>query len=412
MVVIVIAFSELSIELHCAISHDWVMIRCIMRYFLRFLCVVLILVSIGLSHKIQGAAAQAELSTWIKTIRAVSNEGLGNREASVASQVLGKQAPDALVSILAGMKGASPLAQNWLRASVESIVHRASKTDSALPLMALTEFLLNEDNAPRGRSLCFELIQSSDAKAGEVLLRGMLNDPSIDLREQAIDQWIASGEEALTHEQASTAKVIFRQALQYARDIEQIRVLADELEKMDHTVDIPDLLGFITDWKVIGPFHNLKRGGFETVFSPEKELLLEETYEGKSGEVSWKFLESDDRFGMVNINNAYEGYQKEVTAYAHHAFISDQERPVQLRLGCKNAWKVWLNGEFLFGRDEYHRGMKIDQYTMDATLRAGRNDILVKICQNEQVEDWTIEWEFQLRVCDETGKAVHSLARN
>ena len=84
---------------------------------------------------------------------------------------------------------------------------------------------------------------------------------------------------------------------------------------------------------------------------------------------------------------------------------------MQLRLGCKNAWKVWLNGDLLFGRDEYHRGMKIDQYIMDAGLRAGRNDIVVKICQNEQVEDWTIEWEFQLRVCDETGKAIHSLAR-
>jgi len=24
------------------------------------------------------------------------------------------------------------------------------------------------------------------------------------------------------------------------------------------------------------------------------------------------------------------------------------------------------------------------------------------------MEDWTVEWEFQLRVCDETGKAIHS----
>ncbi|MDA7525472.1 sulfatase-like hydrolase/transferase, partial [Verrucomicrobia bacterium] len=218
---------------------------------------------------------------------------------------------------------------------------------------------------------------------------GALNDPSNDLREKAVDQWIASGNEALSDNQASTAKVIFRQALQYARDVIQIRALADELEKMEYTVDIPDLLGFITDWKVVGPFHNLDRGGFETVFPPEKELRLDGTFDGKSGEVSWESLSSDDRFGMIDINDAYAGYQKEVTAYAHHAFISDQERPVQLRLGCKNAWKVWLNGELLFGRDEYHRGMKIDQYIMDAGLRAGRNDIVVKICQNEQVEDWT-----------------------
>ncbi|MEZ5327020.1 MAG: hypothetical protein R3F19_18375 [Verrucomicrobiales bacterium] len=29
--------------------------------------------------------------------------------------------------------------------------------------------------------------------------------------------------------------------------------------------------------------------------------------------------------------------------------------------GSKNAWKIWLNGELIFGRDEYHRGAAIDQ---------------------------------------------------
>lgn len=387
------------------------MIRFIMTFFHRPFCALLLLASTGLSSMVLGAATQAELSAWIHTVRSVSTEGQGNLEASAAMQALNEQSTEALVSILTGMKGASPLAQNWLRSSVESIVHLTRQGDDVLPLMELTEFLLNEANAPRARSLSFELIQSNDSHAGEILLRGMLNDPSNDLRRQAVEQWVQAGTNALSDKNPNTAKVIFRQALQYARDIEQIRTLADELEKLEHTVDIPDLLGFITDWKVVGPFHNLKRGGFEAAFPPENELQLNAAYQGKMEEVAWKGLESDDRFGMVDINDAFPGYIKEVTAYAHHAFISDEDRPVQLRLGCKNAWKIWLNGELLFGRDEYHRGMKIDQYIMDAQLRVGRNDILVKICQNEQMEDWTIEWEFQLRVCDETGKAIHSLAR-
>jgi hypothetical protein len=32
------------------------------------------------------------------------------------------------------------------------------------------------------------------------------------------------------------------------------------------------------------------------------------------------------------------------------------------------------------------------------------------VTQNELVEDWTKEWEFQLRVCDATGTAI--LAKN
>ena len=89
-------------------------------------------------------------------------------------------------------------------------------------------------------------------------------------------------------------------------------------------------------------------------------------------------------------------------------FVSETARPAELRLGCKNAWKVWLNGKLLFSRDEYHRGMQIDQYRMPVELEAGRNTILVKACQNEQVESWTVEWEFQLRVCDKLGTALLS----
>ena len=84
------------------------------------------------------------------------------------------------------------------------------------------------------------------------------------------------------------------------------------------------------------------------------------------------------------------------------------QRDAELRLGCKNGWKIWLNGQPVFERDEYHRGMEIDQYRMPVELRPGRNEILVKLCQDEQRKPWTTEWEFQLRVCDAVGTAIPS----
>jgi hypothetical protein len=39
-------------------------------------------------------------------------------------------------------------------------------------------------------------------------------------------------------------------------------------------------------------------------------------------------------------------------------------------------------------------------------LKVGRNEILVKVCQNEQKEDWAQLWSFQLRVCDNLGGAI------
>ena len=81
------------------------------------------------------------------------------------------------------------------------------------------------------------------------------------------------------------------------------------------------------------------------------------------------------------------------------------------RLAIPGWAKVWLNGELLFGRDEYHRGQRIDQYRLPVNLREGENEILVKACQDELEKDWTVQWEFQLRVCDETGAAIHSTDR-
>jgi hypothetical protein len=59
----------------------------------------------------------------------------------------------------------------------------------------------------------------------------------------------------------------------------------------------------------------------------------------------------------------------------------------------------------------YHAGSQMDQYMCRATLKAGRNVILIKVCQNDQPQDWARSWSFQLRVCDSTGGAVLSTDR-
>jgi hypothetical protein len=41
-------------------------------------------------------------------------------------------------------------------------------------------------------------------------------------------------------------------------------------------------------------------------------------------------------------------------------------------------------------------------------MRAGRNTILLKICQDEEKEDWAQSYQFQLRVCDSNGSGVRS----
>ena len=348
------------------------------------------------------AAQAADLTTSIKTIRAVGPEGQGNAAAAKAWQTLSKAEASALPQILTAMDGANPLAANWLRAAVDTIAAREKK----LPIDALQKFLADQSHTPRARRLAFELIRAADAKLAAKLIPGMINDPSVELRREAVAQVLDAGKIA---NQPAIAVKEYRKALDAARDIDQIKAATKALRDLKQEVDLPRHFGFLMHWNVIGPFDNSERAGFAKVFPPETNVDLEATYDGKAGKVKWSSFVTADEYGMVDINKAYPGPGdglKEVTAYAYTEYHAAAAGPVQLRLGCKNAWKIWLNGKLVFGRDEYHRGMRIDQYQLDVNLAEGLNTLLIKLCQNEQMQDWTKQWQFQLRVCDPTGTAI------
>ena len=80
--------------------------------------------------------------------------------------------------------------------------------------------------------------------------------------------------------------------------------------------------------------------------------------------------------------------------------------PVEIRFGCIAAVKIFLNGKEVFAREEYHHGQRFDQYLGTGTLKPGRNEILIKVCQNNQTENWAQDWKFQVRLCDFTGGAL------
>ena len=347
----------------------------------------------------------ASVSDSIKIIRAVGPEGQGNTAAAKAWKSLAQANTAALPEILRAMKDSSPLSANWLRAAVDTIADRGGK----LPQQALLDFIADQKQEPRARRLAFELIQKSNPKLADKLIPGLINDPSVELRRDAVAHVLEAGTAKQTSKQTQAAVKDFRKALDAARDIDQIQAATTALRQLNEKVDLPRHFGFLMHWNVIGPFDNTERKGFATVFPPEKKIDLSATYEGKAGKVEWSEFITADEYGMVDINKAYPGPGdglKEVTAFAYTEYTADSAEPAQLRLGCKNAWKIWHNGQLVFSRDEYHRGIRIDQYQLDINLTKGRNTFLVKLCQNEQQQSWTKQWQFQLRVCDATGTAV------
>lgn len=380
------------------------------------------------------------LGAALDALRAVGREGRGNPEAKAAwPAVAGAEAED-LSRILAAMDGASPIAANWLRAAFESIAERRIGRGASLPADDLEEFILDLRHAPRARRLAYEWLSLVDGTAPDRLIPRLADDPGVEFRRDAVARIVARAEELEAAGQGSpegpteapgdgsegkvapaAAAATYREALRIARDVDQVRAIAAKLGKLGETVDIRRHFGFLQEWKLIGPFDHSGSKAFDVPYPPEIEIAPEAEYDGKGQKVRWTDFRTQDEYGVVDLNRAL-GRHKGAIAYALAEFVCSADggpgrvtdpgsdpvagRAVEFRLGSVNAWKLWLNGEPLFGHEEYHHGMEIDQFRVTGRLRSGQNRILLKICQNEQTEDFAQEWRFQLRITDATGTPI------
>jgi hypothetical protein len=360
-----------------------------------------------------GAAAirAADVGDLVQTIKQVGPEAKGSEQAAAAVAELTKTSASALPEILAGLDEAGPLASNYLRGVIETIAQRELGRGGKLPAGEIEKFVRDTKHSPRARRLAYELLVRVDATAPERLVPGFLNDPSVELRRDAVARLIDEANRKFDAGDKDASKPLYRQALAGARDDDQVQTLKKRLEELGEKVDLPSHFGFLMAWKLIAPFDNTDKKGFNVVYPPERELNFAAEYEGKEGmKAAWVEHTTTQEYGIVDLAKALAPH-KGAICYATTEFTSEKAQPVDFRLGTPNSWKVWLNGELLFAREEYHRGMSLDQYRMRGTLKPGKNVILVKICQNEQKEEWAQRWQFQLRVCDGTGTAVLSLNR-
>jgi hypothetical protein len=350
-------------------------------------------------------AADAGLAKNLEKIRAVGTKGAGHREAGAAAKALASASPADLPVILAAMDGSSLLAENWLRGIAEGVAQKQSGGN--LPVAELEKFLGQTKHSPRARRLAYEMIAGVDKSAEKRLIPTLLDDPSLELRRDAVAIALADAAQAEGKE-ASTAA--YRKAFQAARDNDQIKQAADKLKELGAAVDLPTHYGFLLSWQIIGPFDNTGDKGWDIAYPPEAKVDLAAKYPGLKGEIHWKETTSKDEFGLVDLTKALDKH-KGAIAYASAEFVSEKDQVVDLRLGCINANKIWLNGEELTANHVYHAGQEIDQYLAKGKMKKGKNAILLKICQNEQTEMWAQNWQFQLRVCDTIGTAILSQDR-
>jgi hypothetical protein len=341
-----------------------------------------------------------EAQSLVLRIKAVGREGVGNVEAAKALKQLVALGPGAMPDVLAGMDDASPVATNWLRAAIEAMQDKAVQSGQKIPIAKLEAFLADKSHNGRARRLAYECLVRNDPKTPERLLPTMLNDPSPELRRDAVARKLESFGKAPTRNQ-------LEELLSHARDRDQINAIAKDLkDKHAIKIDLTKQFGFITRWNLIGPFDNTKGVGFNVPYPPEKAIDFKATYPAKGNkEARWQEHATTKDLGLVDLNETV-GKLKGVVQYAYTAVESESERSVEIRAASNNAVRIWLNGKEIFFREEYHHGMEIDQHVGKGTLRKGKNEILIKVCQNEQTDSWAEQWSFRLRVCDALGGAV------
>ncbi|HAV31670.1 MAG TPA: hypothetical protein DC058_04610 [Planctomycetaceae bacterium] len=357
-----------------------------------------------------GAAKKKErpdaITEAVGILQSAKTAGQGSRENQRALVALTGSGERAMLPILTGFQKATPEGLNWLRNAFEQIAESLRAARKPLPADALRAFVMETGNSADARRLAWDTLVSEDARLAEQVIPGMLNDPSPEFRRDAVELLLKQAAQV----EGAAATDLYRRALGGAVHEDQVKTIAEALRKAGETVDISRHFGFVTSWKIVGPFDNREEKGFAVAYAPETEIAqerpnVEAEYDGMNGKVRWQTVETTDDFGVVDIAKQIENFKGSVM-YAVAEWSSPAQQTLQVRLGTPNAWKLWVNGALVFEREEYHRSTQLDQYSVPVQLKPGVNVLAFKICQNEQTQDWAQKYQFQLRVCDSTGVGV------
>ena len=149
------------------------------------------------------------------------------------------------------MKDASPLGENWIRLAVDVIVETEKSAGRSLPSEELESFLFDVANSPRARRIAFEILVSEEPNAKEECLDRLADDPSLELRYDAVRQILDRANAIEDHTEKLT---YLERALNSARDVEQLKACAKALGDLGKPIDLSTAHGFrddlAVDWSV------------------------------------------------------------------------------------------------------------------------------------------------------------------
>lgn len=356
-------------------------------------------------------AAADDVDDQLKVIARTGPQGAGSFDARQARDHLAKQGVEILPRLLVAMDTPNLIAANWYRTVYEQIVARElSKPSPQFPLPLLKDYVQNPKRQGNVRRLVLALLDRLEPQFGPALLPALLDDP--EFRTEAVAVVLKSGDAALAAGKREAARETYRRAFEHSRQADQVVAAAGKLKSVGEDVSVAGHLGIVVDWHLLGPFDAPGMSGFSRVFPPEENVDLKAAYDGQAGEkIAWKPYHTPDPLGQLDLNQALAA-TREAAGYAYAEVVSPREHAAQLRCGADDNCTVWLNGKKVFAREQWLNGTRFDRFVAPVNLLAGRNRVLVKICQGPQHVDPAVpnNWSLQLRFCDADGAGVIGLA--
>jgi hypothetical protein len=371
------------------------------------LCLLLTVLALGPEANAGGGKA-----SLADDVRTVAGQGRGTAAGRAAWDRLAAADGKALPLLLAGMDGADTAAANWLRTAFDRVLDRqlaaGGKGVDADALLALAQ---DARHSGRGRRLALEVVERLRPGTSKTLYAGWLEDS--EFRHEAVAlalEEAAAVAKAGTKERAIAA---YRRALAASRDVAQGRSAAAALLELGVQASVAEHLGFLMDWYLVGPFDATGAKGFRTAYPPEAQVDLKAEYQGKNGPIRWKFYRVREpspkgaarHVALVDLRAREAlGDADDAAAFAYTEFTLPAARTVEFRGAADDNFTVWVNGQRVFGFEEYRNGVRHDRHRFRVPLRAGKNTVLVKVCQSPANPE--PNWEFFLRLVDDTGKGV------
>ncbi len=197
--------------------------------------------------------------------------------------------------------------------------------------------------------------------------------------------------------------------LEYYKDVKE----PDPLAAMDRVMEESNLpratryafrrqygsseASFIRTWRMLGPFPNPNGTGHAKPFPPETEpVALDKDYDVVGGQARWRFHNSAENY--IDLARLFKP-NEHVVAYAVCWLRAPKAMPVSFEVGSDDGVKLWLNRKLLLDHREV-RAAEPRQHTVPAELRAGWNEVLVKVEQGIRM------WGFYLELLDRDARGL------